>query len=259
MIFRALLLATAFLAPLPALAADLAVKVPAPPPPVFSWTGFYIGTNAGYAWSDGGYSFKATDGGSGGFGGALVAGAFPATGVSQGDGFTIGGQVGFNYQTGRTVFGVEADLNWLDYGTRTAFTYTDLPSYVPFATVTRRSMDYFGTVRARAGFTPVERLLAYVTAGVAFGNPSASFTINAPEGRPPLAMADSDEAKLGYALGAGAEYAFTDHWTLKTEYLYYDFGDARTSASYDYGVSSSLTGVAATAGSILRGGVNYKF
>lgn len=257
---KALVAAAAILVPASGFAADLAVKAPPIIIPVYNWTGFYVGVNAGYAWSDGSFDFSGTDTGPGGFGSVLAAGGIPANGVDAGNGFTIGGQVGFNYQVGATVFGIEADLNWVDFGTQTSAITITAPGFVPVTTATQRSMDYFGTVRARAGFLPTERLYTYVTAGLAYGNPSMAFAVTAPLANPPLAVAASDETNIGYTVGAGFEYAFADHWSFKTEYLYYDLGDTSATVFYNYGANrSSLIANASNTGNIVRGGVNYKF
>ena len=100
---RSLLVVSALLVAgaLPALAADLPVKAPiAPPVPVPTWTGFYVGLHAGYGWSD-------VDWQEGGF-----------SASHSGEGALAGGQVGFNLQAGRLVYGIEADLSsaWIEGG-----------------------------------------------------------------------------------------------------------------------------------------------
>ncbi|MBS7545807.1 outer membrane protein [Ancylobacter oerskovii] len=124
----------------PAFAADIAQPYPTKAPvvapvPVFSWTGFYLGANAGYGWGSGnGY--------------AETLGLDP-------DGWLGGGQVGFNYQLGNNVvIGVEADLQGTGIKD-TAYGYES-------------KLDYFGTVRARVGYA-FDTVLPYVTGGFAYG------------------------------------------------------------------------------------------
>ncbi|MDI4663365.1 porin family protein [Xanthobacter autotrophicus] len=199
----------------PAAAADLGRTAPALPAalpaPVFSWTGFYIGGNAGYGWGSG-----QDDPG--------VAGIDPK-------GWFGGGQVGYNYQFGNNIVaGVEADIQGGDISAGTSG---------PLGTLGLSStLDLFGTVRGRLGyaFGPV---LPYVTGGFAWGNNSIDYL-----------GASQSQTHTGWTAGAGIEYALTDHWTAKTEYLYTDLG----SKSYDtIGVSAGVTSQTA------RIGINYKF
>ncbi|GGF88469.1 membrane protein [Azorhizobium oxalatiphilum] len=195
----------------PAMAADMArAPVVAAPivsaaPPVFSWTGFYIGANAGYAWGSG----------------TGVADSF----ASSPDGWLAGGQVGYNYQfQNNMLIGLEADVQAADIGGGNAFASS--------------KMDSFGTVRARLGYA-FDRVLPYVTGGFAWGNNK----ITAP------GYSQSDTL-TGWTAGAGVEYALTNNWTARAEYLYTDFGKS----NYD-----GLLGEAGLNSSTARLGVNYKF
>lgn len=195
----------------PAFAADLArpatvAKAPAMvPAPVFSWTGFYIGANAGYGWGSG-------------------TGLADAYGVSP-QGWFGGGQVGVNYQfQNNIVAGLEADVDGGDISGN--------------ALGLSSKLDTFGTVRARLGYA-FGRVLPYVTGGFAWGSNTLDYG----------ALSQS-QTHTGWTAGAGLEYALTDHWTAKTEYLYTDLG----SKYYDIvGADSGLTNQA------VRLGVNYKF
>src|SRR5215210_7856072 len=93
-----------------AMAADLPARRAAPvftPVPVFTWTGFYVGVNAGYGFTDTRRRDFVVEG---------VPGVFVDTGSDDEGGFVGGGQVGFNYQAGMVVFGVEADAQYADIG-----------------------------------------------------------------------------------------------------------------------------------------------
>lgn len=195
----------------PAMAADLAkpqsypVKAQvAAPPPVFSWTGFYIGANAGYAWGSG-------------------KGAADYYGVSP-DGWFGGGQVGYNYQfQNNMLVGVEADLQGSDISGN--------------ANGVNSKLDYFGTVRARLGYA-YDRFLPYVTGGLAYGKN----TIN------DFGYSDSN-THVGWTVGGGLEYAITNNWTARAEYLYVDLGKKTYDNIGDAGIAASTA----------RVGVNYKF
>jgi len=103
---------------------------------------------------------------------------------------------------------------------------------VALTTSSKRSTDYFGTVRARLGYTPIDRLLVYATGGLAFGEAKSSFTVAAPITTPPLNVTSSGKSNVGWTIGGDLEYAFTDHRTAKVEYLYYDLGSKSSTLSY---------------------------
>src|SRR3712207_1740638 len=135
-------------------AADLPARVAPPAPivaavPLFTWTGFYVGVNAGYGWqdnNDGSVFVPAGTFGAGTPGGTITFGD------DNGDGFVGGGQIGYNYQIGTFVVGLEADLQWADLGGSdgTVFVPTTFPaSFIPAGTA--GGIDWFGTVRARVG------------------------------------------------------------------------------------------------------------
>src|SRR5262245_34643162 len=156
---RKFLLATSALAALvmaaPASAADLRVKAPQPyMPPPFSWTGFYIGANLGV----GAARFTALD-----FDGIWDCAAFTTNHI----GWTAGGQVGYNYQIGGLVLGVEADINWTSFDK--VRTIPSSCGVVPCTFTTGGKWDWFSTLRGRVGVA-FDRGLAYATAGVAWAS-----------------------------------------------------------------------------------------
>ncbi|MFN3688276.1 outer membrane protein [Salinarimonas sp.] len=177
--------ATAFAADLPSRTAP-ASPVFAPTLPAFTWTGFYVGANAGYSWG----KFTGT-------GGNLFRDA---------DGFVGGAQLGYNVQLDQFVVGLETDIQGVDFRAR--------PTVAGAGVVganARAQVDYFGTVRARFGFA-LDRALVYGTGGYAYGRAKVAV---------PGVGSDSN-IHHGWALGAGVEYAFTDNLTTRVEYLYTD-------------------------------------
>ncbi|MCB8820652.1 outer membrane protein [Microvirga rosea] len=135
-----------------AAAADLPSRT-APAPimavPVFTWTGFYIGVNAGYGWN--------TNNGNG-----YYDPAFGYYGNGNDGGFVGGAQAGYNYQIGQFVIGVEGDVQYADRG------HGDRGYYgLGYYYGDNGSNDWFGTVRARAGVA-FDRALIYATGGFAF-------------------------------------------------------------------------------------------
>ena len=147
-----------------AVAADLPLKAPAPPPvQAVSWTGLYVGGHAGYAWgrSDGDLTF---DPGTG-----PIVVFDPSHRRIDAEGWLAGGQIGFNYQINSVVFGLEADASWTNLKGRGSF--NTIPGDVNWTIENR--LDWFGTVRGRAGVA-VNNFLLYGTAGVAFGQTKAN-------------------------------------------------------------------------------------
>jgi outer membrane immunogenic protein len=149
-----------------------------PVAPIFTWTGFYVGANAGWGWVD-------DNAGNGIF---VPAGTFapPFAGVSgflgdtaggNDDGFVLGGQIGYNYQIGSFVLGVEADIHWADFNVENNVAFVPAgfpPSFVPAAR-SDDDMEWFGTVRARAGFA-FDRVLVYATGGLAYADDNTGWT-----------------------------------------------------------------------------------
>ena len=188
----------------------------------FSWTGLYLGTHAGYGWSAANQDLT-------NFLGMLGLGGFDMKG-----GFG-GGQLGYNYQTGMFVLGVEADGS-----------YGPISQSVTALGVTGKSeIDYFGTVRARAG-VDIDHVLIYGTGGFAFAHNTLSITA-------PGFYAAVDRTHTGWVAGGGIEWAFARSWTLKAEYLYADYG----SQTYTYSGLSAATGNVQF--STVKVGFNYLF
>jgi outer membrane immunogenic protein len=180
--------------------------------PVFTWTGFYVGGNAGYAW-----------------GNVNTNGGLAITNTGDLDGFVGGGQVGYNYQIGQFVLGAEADIQGGDLSTGGTLG------------ALRVKTDYFGTVRARAGFA-FDRIMPYVTGGWAYGNVKSSI--------PALGVSSDNSHTGGWTLGGGVEYAITNNWIAGVEYLYVDLGEKR------------LQGTGTKVGtdfSVVRARLSYKF
>lgn len=194
----------------PALAADLPVRAPAPAPvyaaPVFSWSGFYVGVNAGYAWG----KARSTD--------LDFYNAGERFGSSP-DGFMGGAQAGWNWQTGRFVFGLEGELGYLGLDGGAV-----QPSSPAGDTLTYVNKGIYGSVSGRLGYA-FDRTLVYAKAGMVYagGKAEVGDLCNvAPCG--PALMYGSKRIGAGYLIGAGVEHAFDNNWSVKLEYAYLDFG-----------------------------------
>jgi outer membrane immunogenic protein len=252
-------------------------------PPAFSWTGFYVGVNAGYAWGDPGIAVVSAPvwvntynfGNPGIVNTAAMLGTAAGGGVQGG--FIGGGQVGYNYQMGSVVLGLEADIMGLA-GDKATLLYAasapaggygpNVDSYLSAS----NQVDWLGTVRARIGYTIAPTLLAYVTGGFAYGGVTSRFTmtqnhIGGPGLTTGMSYGSTSSDRGGWTVGGGAEWAFAPNWTLRAEYLYFDLGDgsyapseltsAFASGLRRYIIASSVT--TAATGNIVRAGLNYKF
>lgn len=227
-----------------------------PPPPVFTWTGFYLGLNAGYGWNN---RDVTTAGVFAGNIANVAAARRPGSINLDSNGFVGGGQAGFNYQTGMFVVGVEADLMYSDVKGRASYLSAagDLSDF-------RYELDYLGTVRGRLGVA-FDRVLVYGTGGLAWGKAhyNADFYSNA-AGQPLAFQGGQSHTRTGYAVGAGVEYAIpmggTSAVTLRGEYLYADLGKrlVNVSAVPPAGAGAYTTGFQNRM-HLLRAGVNYKF
>jgi outer membrane immunogenic protein len=233
-----------------ALAADLPRKsVPqqfVQPLPIFTWTGFYVGVNGGYVFDGGRSTITGSP--------ALLGTGFAPSGSAKtmGDGFTLGGTLGYNYQIGSVVLGLEADLNYVDLGKRVTTVIG------PLSTTVAQEASYLGTVRGRLGYA-FDRVLIYATGGLAYGDQDASTTITAPAA---FWSGSKSTTRFGYTIGAGLEYAITNNWSAKVEYLYYDLGKADyTSPQVAGAVIPGVFGTtrADNTGNIVRAGINYRF
>lgn len=266
-LFAALMAGTAFATP--ALAADLARKAPVfVPPPVFSWTGFYAGVNAGYSF--GNDSDVITSGIGAANINAVADGARPARVRLDRDGFVGGGQIGYNWQVSPNwVFGIEADIQYSDIrDSVNAQTTLAVAGLNGTAAGTRNNlysteMEYFGTVRGRLGYA-WDRTLVYATGGLAYGEitNAATFTGVAP-GFATQFVGRRSSTETGYTIGGGIEQAFANNWSVKAEYLYYDLGDKNV-AVLNVGGPAAAGGPGYNSrfdntGHIVRMGLNYKF
>jgi outer membrane immunogenic protein len=185
----------------------------------FNWTGFYAGVNAGY----GGGTFKhpfalaGRDTPSAAFE-TFLSGSLDITA----GGGVAGGQVGYNQQFGNWVAGVEADLQWSGIKGELSGVINSGGDSANFALGTE--VDWFGTVRGRLGGLVTDRFMVYATGGLAYGRVASYYNIAADDFGFGTDSGSVSDTSWGWTIGAGAEYAFTDRLSLKTEYLYTDLG-----------------------------------
>ncbi|MBV8796946.1 MAG: porin family protein [Hyphomicrobiales bacterium] len=256
-------------------AADLPTRKEAPAPvfvpPPFTWTGFYVGVNAGGLWPSGSRNASIFDPNPA-HGGFLSA-DFPGGLGSQSAGFIGGGQAGYNWQTGAFVLGVETDFDGTTNSKSfnnvgTPFLGAGVPAVLSgdFLSVNgKASLSWLGTTRARLGFvaTPDNRLMIYATGGVAYGGGSANFSaFDSTHGA--FWTGNPSSSRVGWTIGGGVEYAVTNNITIKGEYLYADLGSTSFTSAGNAAVATFFPGVVVSGkidynASIFRAGINYKF
>jgi len=203
-------------------AADMPIKAPYYKGPIhsvvsyYNWTGFYAGINAGYGWGTSTWSL------------------LPGTTIKP-KGMLFGGTLGYNWQAGSFVYGLEGDFDWS--GVKGSVTCAVV------VTCTTESR-WLSTFRGRIGYA-FDRWLPYITGGGAYGNVKATAAV-------PGAAVSTSKSEFGWTAGAGLEYAFLGNWTAKLEYLYVDLG------TFNAGIAPVVNNVSFKE-NIVRVGLNYKF
>jgi outer membrane immunogenic protein len=280
---------------LPAAAADMPVKAPAPVP-IDIWTGGYVGANVGYGWGRDivdsvGSPGQCTVVGAGcstppvnGISNAMAAAATFQTSLSR-SGVIYGGQAGHNwllhniFWTYDGVLGIEVDFQGLsDSHSASVTNGAAIPGLVNTITQTATLSDKLttlGTVRGRAGWLWTPNTLIYATGGLAFANATAISSLNqtmlGPNvgGTAPYTGAGTTNIELfGPVIGGGIEWKWTANWSVKAEYLYADLStvsintnaliNPQLSTGSSFGVATAHTATHVHE-DIARVGVNYKF
>jgi outer membrane immunogenic protein len=197
-------------------------KAPAPVyyPPVYNWTGLYMGVNGGYGWGTTNWS--------------ALGSSFDVSGG------LFGGQVGYNWQFGQFVYGVEGDVDWTDIKGN---------SFVNgaagcAANVCATKNNFISTARGRVGYA-IDRWMPYLTGGLAVGNieTTTPFTTGV------------NQTKAGWTVGAGLEFALVANWTAKVEYLHVDLGNTSCGGACGFPAGNNVDFTT----NIVRAGVNFRF
>jgi outer membrane immunogenic protein len=217
-------------ATVPALAADLPArtpytKAPAYAAPLYNWTGFYIGGHLGGAFSSGDNFNGLTTG-------------------NNNDGRFLGGlQAGADYQFAPNwVVGAEVEYSWLGSNNNGII--------FPGGFVYTNNQRALGSVTGRVGYTWGPGLL-YVKGGYGFSDNNESLV----NGGVPVAFAFNSGHSNGYTVGAGFEYMFTQNWSGKLEYQYYNFGNS----SFTAPAALVPFGSFRTDDHVVKAGINYRF
>jgi len=183
------------------------------------WSGTYFGFQVGYAWGQGDTAFDALPSA------AQFINLASTTLTPEPNGFFGGLHAGFNWQRNRLVLGGVADFNWSDLSGSQRVSPIVQNNGTPFDGFleARQRIDWFGTVRGRAGIAS-DRVLVYGTAGFAFGHVDYSALADfRPQGSIQY-PASLTRGQGGWTAGGGIEIVLSRHVTWKTEYLYFDLG-----------------------------------
>jgi outer membrane immunogenic protein len=250
---RALLASAATLA---ALLAAPALAQPANGP---DWTGFYVGLNAGGAWGDGNIHTSVDPSTNTYFfpGNIPAVNAAGTHGFSP-SGFTGGGQLGYNWQSGALVLGLETDFEALDLSqSRTVTQVYPFSGPDTFTVSTSAKTNWMWTVRPRVGWAG-NGWLIYGTGGLAIADVDARQSFHDTFG---AAMSnDHGNTRTGWTLGAGVERAIAPGWSIRGEYLYADFGSTESSRLLTDGPDTAVFRNSASLNTnIFRAAVNFKF
>jgi outer membrane immunogenic protein len=231
--------------------------IPAP-----GWQGLYFGVDAGGAWNANSVKDRDINGSVGPF-----AFSVPTAGTDPAGGFT-GSVAGYNYQVGTFLFGVEADIHASDINdtrNRGIGNVIVNGTNVPLASgllssSAYTSLDWFGTVRGRAGYVWAGTLL-YFTGGFAYGKIQDQLTVQGPLGGP-LAQFSRHDTETGYVLGGGIEFKprwwflSSPNWSIKAEYQYINLGSERLTGTAIGGIPVTTTQVEHAFNNVLIG-LNY--
>jgi outer membrane immunogenic protein len=199
-------------------AADLPRKAVPYAPAYYApvWSGFYVGVNAGYGWANFDNNF----------------------GSDKMKGFVGGGQLGYNWQLGSFVLGVEGDMQY------SAQKRTETAVIGGTTFTGEEKVPWFGTARGRLGYA-FDTVMIYGTGGAAWSNFKASVSA--------LGLtASTDTTKMGWTAGGGVEWMFLPRWSVKAEYLYIDSGTTSLTVA-------GVTGSGKLKDNVARLGVNYHF
>jgi len=226
------------------LAADMPLKAAPYVAPAPSWTGLYVGGFVGAGWGTDEATLNSVS-----FAGVTIPIGLPLAQVSN-SGFLGGGQVGYNFQSGWVVWGIEADIA----GTNIK---GSAPCVILFTCST--TDNWLATASARVGGLVGDRTLVYVKGGGAWLNETGSFSTSVTGLSALIPGTSASNTSTGWLVGMGTEYKFTSNWSGMIEYDYMDFGTSNTNFN-----ATALPGLTASVAqtnklSTMKVGLNYKF
>ncbi len=234
----------------PAGGTSIPVKAPIVVAGPINWTGLYVGGHLGGGWSDDHWSdpFGSTPG-------AISAGVATTNVAGFGDAIHAtgplgGGHIGANWQTGQWVLGVQADADAADLrGDNTCFSGLG-------GINCQHIVNSLGTVTGRVGFA-WDRSLIYAKGGGAWTDTTYNLLGNT-NGALKLGTGSTSVNAGGWTVGAGLEYALTNHWTTLFEYDHIGIGSVTVPFPTVALINAQTISVKQSL-DIFKMGVNYKF
>ncbi|MBI3702256.1 MAG: porin family protein [Rhizobiales bacterium] len=240
-----------------ATAADMPTKAPVAPMVIpFSWAGLYAGVNLGGGW---GTSTGDLDSFSASLAPAVAGGAVPASLGTKSSGVIGGAQIGYNWQSGSLVWGVETDIQGSGIRGTSTVNFAGGGGFVPTVSTGEEKITWFGTARLRGGFAIAPRGLIYATGGFAYGGVQNSASV---VGNPTTSgnfTGSTSTTKGGWTVGAGTEWAVTNNWLVRAEYLYIDLGSTTVALTDPQFPGSFINYRFRHRDNILRAALSYKF
>ena len=169
-----------------------------------------------------------------------------------------GGQIGYNFQAGAWLFGLETDIQWSS-ADKTTSVSTAVVNFAPQTFAYTRTLDWLGTFRGRLGYLVTPQFLLYGTGGLAYGHTKFQNNYICPTcGALANVFGETSDTRSGWTAGGGVEWMFLPQWSLKVEYLYVDLGEIGPIETSQTGFGTLISTVNDRM-NIVRGGINYHF
>jgi len=226
-------------------------------PPSPDVEGLYLGAHLGGLWADHDAKVVAD---SSEVGAPLQAGVIPFDIDASGRSVMGGGQLGYNWNRGAALLGIEGDLSATGDVDSTAVATNVGGGFLPVTTSLSSDMSWLATVRARIGVLAAPNLLLYATGGAAFAKVDHVMRLQATPLTAGNLYGARDATQAGWTVGGGGEWWMSRDWSLKAEYLYFDLGKTsvtlRDPAQFP---NVYLVYDVETTGQIGRVGLNYRF
>jgi outer membrane immunogenic protein len=218
------------------------------PPPLFTWSGIFVGGQLGYVWAAGAFNESGFDP----LTGAVINGTINGTP----SGVIGGAHIGYQYQFNQLVLGVQGSLDG------TSLTNTAVATF-PLAfggsnLSAQTTGDVRGSIRGKFGIA-LDRALIYGTAGVSFGGFKTALSLTAPN-TPIFATATTSSTRTGWTAGGGVEYAVTNNWWIFAEYRFTDFGTLQSNfLATDLPTGAFINGERHLQENQVQAGFSYRF
>ena len=230
--------------------------------PVSVWSGPYVGLNAGYGFGTHATTLAPATAAAAASSDSTLVGV-PSSVDSRRGGLEAGVTVGWGWQVGRMVYGVEADAGYAKIGGSAATTERTLQIVDPatglglltsnVTTTVESDISWLATIRGRLGYALTQDVLTFLSGGAAFGGVSAKADVTDTLHSGPCAVlavcssGSTSKTAVGWAVGGGVEYAINGWASVKTEYLHVDLGRVGVSTSdvsgngFGYDASAKVT------------------